>query len=109
MLRLGFTRFLISEPPFHAHVPLVGRCNKWGLFDHNSSDAIKTRIRENLMTLRDNHPENVRIFKQMCHLGDITHDEHSYIDPVHAGQQVHDELTLKAVEQLKKSGWDDWK
>jgi len=114
MKKLGFTRFLVSEPPFHKNVPMIGKFNTWGLLDHNNVDAIKENLQKSLRALQKKYPENIRIFEEINHLDEIgiapeAEEDRYYIDPVHAGQPVHDKLTLKAAAQIKKNGWNNWK
>merc|ERR1712093_810168 len=110
MKKLGFTRFLVSEPPFHDNVPLVRTFCEWGVLCHNSSGKIKKNLRKELQSLRERHPEEIKIFEEMTHLDEIgvapEGEEKFYIDPVHAGQKVHDELTIRAANQIIKNGWD---
>jgi len=96
MRKLGFKRFLISEPPFHKNVPLVGKCHWLGVLDDESSEKFTTRIRERFTELKKKYPGEIEIFAEMQYLGEMKADESAYIDPFHAGKSIHEELTQKA-------------
>lgn len=111
MKELGFKRFLVSEPPVASIVPLLKRVLNWGVFDLEGLKITQSKFQEQFADLQKRHGDAVVIFPEISLLEGMsgkTHLEDDFLDIMHAGQLVHNELAEAAQVLIKQAGWDVW-
>merc|ERR1711964_666944 len=81
-----------------------------GIFDDEGIKLAQTRFRAQFQGLQKKHGKSVIVFPEMELLQGMTSEEfkNDYIDPIHAGQKIHNILSDHASKLVLKAGWNTW-